>query len=150
MPTQYNNERGPSPINGERPRKPTTAQLTNDGQHLRMDTGDDVSRSACSIHPPLIFSNTRCRCHIAVSDVATKQRTMTKNHHSSLLGHHGKYPPWFVPTHLAQTQHDNGPTTWDNDDVARTGTMTMTRHNDEAAPRRRRRTTTQRRRETRT
>jgi len=61
---------------------------------------------------------------------------MTKNRCSLLLlGHHGKYPPQFIPTHPAQTQHSDGLMMWDNDNVARTGTMTMTQHNDEAAPR---------------
>ncbi|KIJ91435.1 hypothetical protein K443DRAFT_14390 [Laccaria amethystina LaAM-08-1] len=47
--------------------------LTNDGKHLRTETGDDEPR-----------------CHVAVGDVATKRRAMTKTRHSSSfcnLGH---------------------------------------------------------------
>jgi len=103
----------------------TTPPLTNNGQHLQTDTGDNVLRSASSLPPPFFFcSNTKCRCHITVSDVAMKWWTTTKNHHSLLLGHHGKYPPQFIPTHLAQTQHNDGLTTWVNNDAARTGTTT--------------------------
>jgi len=102
----------PAPTNGHRWRCAKVSQLTPPPP------------------PAFFFSNTKCRCHIAVSDVATKQQMTTKNHCLLLLlGHHSKYPPQFVPTHLAHTQHDNGPMTWDNDNAARTGT-TMTWHND--------------------
>ena len=63
-----------------------------------------------------------------------KRRTTTKNHRSLLLlGHHGKYPPWFVSTHLAHTQHDDRPMTWDNnndDNMAQQQLMTRLPHDD--------------------
>jgi len=53
-------------------RTQTTPPLTNEDQHLWTDTGDDAPRWASSLPPPFFFSNTKCRCHVAVSDVATK------------------------------------------------------------------------------
>ena len=48
---------------------------------------------------------------------------MTKIHHLLLLlGHPGEYLPPFISTHLAHTQHNDGPTMWDNKNVARTRT----------------------------
>jgi len=46
----------------------------------------------------------------------------TMNGHKRQRGTLVSTPPMLIPTHLAHTQHDNGPTTWDNDDAARTRT----------------------------
>jgi len=84
-----------------------------------------TSRGETAHLPPPFNTNMKSRCHIAASNVATKQQTMTKIHHLLLLlGHPGEYPPPFIPTHLAHTQHNNGLTMWDNDDAARTRTRT--------------------------
>jgi len=53
----------------------TTPLLTNTGQHPRTDTGDDEPRWDSS-PPPLDFSDSKSRCHITVSEVATRRQTM--------------------------------------------------------------------------
>jgi len=51
-----------------------TPPLTNDGQHLRTDTDDNEPRWD-SLPPPIHFSDIKSRCHIAISDMATRQQT---------------------------------------------------------------------------
>jgi len=63
---------------------------------------------------PQTMKNTRKRTQMMASTCKRTQATMR---------HPGEYPPLLIPTHLAHTQHDDGPMTWDKDDTARTRTM---------------------------
>jgi len=78
----------------EHPPKPMTTQLMNDAQVPWMDTGSDYPRW---VNSPLTswLVNTKSRCHVAVCNVATKQRMITNVivHHCCLF----LTPRWVPP-----------------------------------------------------
>ncbi|EDR03358.1 uncharacterized protein LACBIDRAFT_307518 [Laccaria bicolor S238N-H82] len=108
-------------------------------------------------HPQTDKGDKEPRCHVAVGDVATKRRTLfvivysrtpqtmkepnvamrTTEDNDTGQRHYENTVntprPMFIPTHLAETQDDDGPATWDNDDVTRRtqdNDVTRTRPND--------------------
>ena len=98
---------------------------------LWMDTGDDTSRSASSLPPPPLSSLTwDAGATIAISDMAMKQWTMTKNcclllllgHHSKSLG--SSQTTWI--RHSMTTDWWHGQDRDNNDDTAQRRGCPMT------------------------
>jgi len=93
----------------------TTPPVTNDGQHPRTDTSDNKPRWDSSPPPPLLHSNMKPRCHVATSNVATKQRT-TNLGRCSLFVVVVRAPRWVLPS-----IHPNPPCShtawWQTNDV---------------------------------
>jgi len=112
----------------------TTSTTRDDKQHLKMNTNDptthkrqpaptnghkwwraEVKQPTSPPSNPLIW-NPGATSPSAMQQLIDKQQPrFVVRHCCLLLGQPSEYPPPFIPTQLAHTQHNNGPTMWDKD-----------------------------------
>ncbi|KIK01378.1 hypothetical protein K443DRAFT_28966, partial [Laccaria amethystina LaAM-08-1] len=84
-------------------------------------TASHHERTEVSPPPTTYLSDTEFRCHVADSDVATKQRLTFVNRCRCIFSDKmvSTAHRTFVPSHLTEMQYNGGTTIWDNDDATR-------------------------------